>query len=189
MELLAVSQGARPSRRWRGVHKALADPLRIQLLEALWDRPRSAGELAECVDLPADRLYYHLAQLEAAGLVEVSEYRRLARGKVERIYSPATVEPPGDAATPEEITAFLNSVLDATKADIAAAHRAQDGGRRRDVFVHRGTVRLTDTALTRLHARIDELLGELSTSGDGVWTRIVITLADLQDRDPTEDTP
>src|SRR5579875_2850875 len=119
MELLAVSRGVKSSRRWRGVHKALADPLRIQLLEALWDRPRSAGELAECVDLPADRLYYHLAQLEAAGLVEVSAYWRLARGKQERIYSPATVEPPGDAATPEETTAFLNSVLDATKADIA----------------------------------------------------------------------
>lgn len=177
-----MSQGAGPSRQWRGVHKALADPLRIRLLEALWDRPRSAGELAECVELPADRLYYHLAQLEEAGLVEVGEYRRLARGKVERVYAPATIEPPGDAATPEEITVFLHSVLDATKADIAAAHQAQESGRRRDVFVHRGTVRLTDDALSRLRTRIDELLGELSTDGDGVWTRVVITLADLQDR-------
>lgn len=177
------------SRRWHGVHKALADPLRIQLIEALFDKPRSARELADCTDLPADRLYYHLAQLESAGLIQISEYRRLDRGKVERIYAPATVEPPGDAATPEEITAFLNSVLDATKADIAAAHQAKDTGRRREVVVARSTVRLTDDALTRLRGRLDELFAEFSNNdaGDGVWTRVVIALADLQDR--TEDPP
>ncbi|WP_405946854.1 winged helix-turn-helix domain-containing protein [Streptomyces prunicolor] len=58
--------------RWRGVHKALADPLRIRLLEALWEMPRSARELADHVDLPADRLYYHLNQLERAGLIEIA---------------------------------------------------------------------------------------------------------------------
>ena len=42
-------------------------------------RPRSARELADCAGLPADRLYYHLGQLEQAGLIEVAEYRRLPR--------------------------------------------------------------------------------------------------------------
>jgi len=32
-----------PPKAWHGVHKALADPLRIRLVEWLMERPRSAG--------------------------------------------------------------------------------------------------------------------------------------------------
>ena len=84
---------AAPPKAWHGAHKALADPLRIRLVEWLMERPRSARELAGCVGLPADRLYYHRGQLEQAGLIEVAEYRRLARGKAERVYAPAQAEP------------------------------------------------------------------------------------------------
>ena len=52
------------------MHKALADPLRIRLLELVAEAPRSARELADCAGLPADRLYYHLAQLEQAKLIQ-----------------------------------------------------------------------------------------------------------------------
>jgi hypothetical protein len=56
------------------------------------ERPRSARELA--------------------GLIEVAEYRRLARGKAERVCAPAETEPPGDDASPQETAAFLGSVRD-----------------------------------------------------------------------------
>lgn len=178
----AQSSGASP-RRWHGVHKALADPLRIRLLEALWEDPQSARELADRADLPADRLYYHLGQLEKAGLIEIAEYRPLARGKVERVYAPAVTEPPGDAASPEEMAAFLGSMLDATRADINAAYRSRRDGGRREVDVHRGALRLTDEALAELREHIARLavrFGDRDTPG--VWTRVVITLVDLQDR-------
>lgn len=110
---LAPARATRP-KAWHGVHKALADPLRIRLLEWLMERPRSARELAGCAGLPADRLYYHLGQLEHAGLIEVAEYRRLARGKAERVDAPAEAEPSGDDASPQETAAFLSSVLEAT---------------------------------------------------------------------------
>lgn len=169
--------------RWRGTHRALADPLRIRLLEALWESPRSARELAGCVGLPADRLYYHLAQLEQAGLIEISEHRPLPRGKVERVYAPAVVEPPADASTPEEVVAFLGSMLDATRADIAAAYRAKAAGRRRAVNLHRGALRLSDQDLARLSAEFDELSERFGDrESDGTWTRVLITLVDLEDR-------
>lgn len=63
------SRTGTPRKRWHEVHKALADPLRIRLLEWLIEAPRSARELAGCAGLPADRLYYHLGQLEQAGLI------------------------------------------------------------------------------------------------------------------------
>ncbi|BCJ39265.1 hypothetical protein Athai_67680 [Actinocatenispora thailandica] len=188
-----VERAARSARgRWHGVHRALADPLRIRLVEALWEQPRSARELAACLQLPADRLYYHLGQLEAAGLVEVADYRRLARGKVERVYAPAVAEPPGDTASPEEVVAFLGSALEATHADIAAAYRAKQGGQRREVFLHRGAARLDDRALAELRSRIEELTASVEDpdpatepAAGAVWTRVVVTLVDLQDR-PTD---
>jgi DNA-binding transcriptional ArsR family regulator len=203
---LAEPQHRAARRQWHGVHKALADPLRIRLVEALWETPRSARELATCLGLPADRLYYHLGQLEDAGLVEVSGYRRLARGKVERVYAPAAVEPPGDAASPEEMVAFLGSVLEATRADIAAAYQAKQDGRRREVEVHRGAVRLTEQGLAELRGHIAQLAAKFGDPGDGsadgaggaeaggaaegraedggVWARVVFAAVDLQDRPP-----
>ncbi|WP_078864114.1 helix-turn-helix domain-containing protein [Streptomyces sp. AcH 505] len=181
---------AAPSKRWHGVHKALADPLRIRLLEALWEMPRSARELADLADIPVDRLYYHLGQLERAGLIEIAEYRPLARGKVERVYAPAVTEPPGDSASPEEMVGFLGSMLDATRADIGAAWRSKQAGGLREVDVHRGALRLTDEALAELRGHIERLATRFGDrDAPGVWTRVVIALVDLQDRPPPNAAP
>src|SRR5580692_4499234 len=187
-----LSRTGVPRKSWHGVHKALADPLRIRLLEWLFEAPRSARQLADCAGLPADRLYYHLGQLEQAGLIEVAEYRPLARGKVERVYAPAETEPPGDDADPEETAAFLGSVLEATAMDVTAAYQARRAGRRREVDLHRGALRLTDQALAELRGHIEQLAGRFADPGaDGTWTRVVLALVDLQDRpdaDPRQGT-
>ena len=184
-----LSQTGAPRKSWHGIHKALADPLRIRLLGWLFEAPRSARQLADCAGLPADRLYYHLGQLEQAGLIEVAEYRPLARGKVERVYAPAKTEPSGDDADPEETAAFLGSMLEATAMDITAAYQARRAGRRREVDLHRGALRLTDQALAELRGHIEQLAARFAEPGaDGTWTRVVLALADLQDR-PDADTP
>src|SRR5712691_7855085 len=106
--------------RLRSVHRVLADPMRLRLLESLWGRPQSAKELAAWAGLPSDRLYYHLAQLEQAGLIEIAEYRRLPGGKVERVYRPTPIEPPDDEATPLEFAEFLGGRLVVTQTNITA---------------------------------------------------------------------
>lgn len=183
------SRTGAPRKSWHGVHKALADPLRIRLLQWLAEAPRSARQLADCAGVPADRLYYHLGQLEQAGLIEVAEYRPLARGKVERVYAPAETEPPGDDAEPEETAAFLGSMLEATAMDIATAFRARQAGRRREVDLHRGALRLTDRALAELRGHVQQLADRFGDpSADGTWTGVVLALVDLQDR-PDVDPP
>jgi len=178
-----LSQTGVPRKPWHGMHKALADPLRIRLLEWLFEAPRSARQLADCAGLPADRLYYHLGQLEQAGLIEIAEYRPLARGKVERVYAPAETEPPGDDADPEEAAAFLGSMLQATAMDIAAAYQGRQAGRRREVDLHRVAVRLTDAALAELRGHLEQLAARSADPAeDGTWTRVVLALVDLQDR-------
>ncbi len=178
----APARAATP-KSWHGIHKALADPLRLQLLEWLMERPRSARELAGCAELPADRLYYHLAQLERASLIEVAEHRRLPGGKVERVYAAAAAEPPGDDASPQETAAFLESLLSATSADITAAFTAKQEGRRREVDVTRAAVRLTEEGLAELRGHLKEIAARCAASGtEGTWTRVLLVVADLQDR-------
>ena len=169
------------------MHKALADPLRIRLLEWLFEGPRSARVQADCAGLPADRLDYHLGQLEQADCPP--KYRPLARGKVERVYAPAETEPPGDDADPEETAAFLGSMLQATAMDITSAYQARQAGRRREVDLHRVALRLTDAALAELRGHIEQLAARSADpAADGTWTRVVLALIDLQDR-PDADPP
>lgn len=166
------------------MHRALADPLRIRLFELLAVRPQSARELAGHVGMRPDRLYHHLAQLEEAKLIEVAEYRRLPAGKVERVYAPAATEPAGEDATPAERAVMFNAVLETTRADINAASLAQEAGEDRRISLGRMGVRLTKQHLSELTAAIEELLrsAQDNPDEDGLWTTVVWTAIDRQDR-------
>jgi DNA-binding transcriptional ArsR family regulator len=172
-----------PARAWRGVHRALGDPLRIRLFEALWHGPRSAKELSAEVGLPPDRLYYHLRQLERAGIVEVAGYRPLPSGKAERVYRRVEAEPPGDASSPEETAAFLASVLDVTKADITAALTAKAAGEHREVVVAQGPLWLTAEGLAEFQRMFQELHARFgSPDPAGTQARALVALVDLEER-------
>lgn len=175
---------AESSPKLRSLHRALADPLRIRLLEALWGKPRSARELAKLEGVPAERLYYHLGQMEQAQLIRIAEYRPLPAGKVERVYAATTVEPPGDEATPEDLSRFLGAVLQATRADITSACLAREAGEDRRMRVHRVALRLTAAQRDQLEAQLLQLIDEAGQDqdDDGIWTRVLVTMVDLQDR-------
>ncbi|MGT2846717.1 autorepressor SdpR family transcription factor [Streptococcus massiliensis] len=49
--------------------KALADPVRREILEMLKKGPKSAGEIAQAFDLTGATVSYHLSQLKKAGLI------------------------------------------------------------------------------------------------------------------------
>jgi DNA-binding transcriptional ArsR family regulator len=173
----------RPPEAWRGVHRALGDPLRIRLFQALWHGPRTAKELSAAVGLPPDRLYYHLRQLQRAGIVEVGEYRPLPGGKVERVYRRADAEPPGDTSSPEEVAAFLASVLDVTKADITAAFMAKAAGERREVYVAQGPMWLTEEGLAEFRRQLEDLHARFgSREPGGIAARALFALVDIEER-------
>jgi DNA-binding transcriptional ArsR family regulator len=173
-----------PEPRLRAVHRALADPLRIRLFELLAVRPQSAKELAGRVGMRPDRLYHHLAQLEEAKLIEIAEYRPLAGGKVERVYAPAAVEPLVDEASPADVALMLNAALETTRADINAATLAKQAGEERLISLSRTAVRLNERHLAELRAAVEELV--LGARGhpddDGVWTTVLWTAVDREDR-------
>jgi cytochrome c553 len=67
--------------------------------------------------------------------------------------------------------------------DIAAAFQAKQAGRRREVDVTRAALRLTDEALTELRDHLAQIAARSAEpEAEGTWTRLVLVLADLQDR-------
>ena len=65
--------------------KAVADPLRNQILTLVMDRAASVTELAEALDRPKSSMAYHVDQLVDAGLLKVVRTRKV-RSIDERLY-------------------------------------------------------------------------------------------------------
>lgn len=63
--------------------KAIAEPRRQQILRLIWDRERSAGEIASDTDVTFGAVSQHLSVLHGAGLVERRKdgRRRLYRAR------------------------------------------------------------------------------------------------------------
>lgn len=79
------------SRRWRAeLHRALADPVRLDVVDALRLTDRSPSELGELLGLPSNLLAHHLDVLEEAGVVR----RRVSQGDRRRRYVTLVVEDP-----------------------------------------------------------------------------------------------
>jgi DNA-binding transcriptional ArsR family regulator len=104
--------------------KALADPLRIEILRTLMHPPgprrvMSVKELAEDLGEPQTKLYRHIRQLEAAGLIRVAA-SRLVSGILEQRYQACQTSlefGPGALGSRAEVTA-------GTAADAATVLRA-----------------------------------------------------------------
>jgi DNA-binding transcriptional ArsR family regulator len=86
---LGISKGARvkpyADLTDQRVIKALAHPMRVQVLNVLEQRAASPSEIADELDLPLGNVSYHVRQLAASGLIQlVRETPR--RGSVEHHY-------------------------------------------------------------------------------------------------------
>ena len=64
--------------------RAALQPIRLRLLQLL-DRPQSAPQVAKAMDMPRQRVLYHLRTLEAQGLVEAQDHGTVGR-RIDRSY-------------------------------------------------------------------------------------------------------
>jgi len=65
--------------------KALADPLRLQLLEALCQKPMTTKQVSVLLEENPTKLYHHVDILERAGLIRLVKTQQ-NRGTVEKYY-------------------------------------------------------------------------------------------------------
>lgn len=66
------------------IFEALNNPLRLRILRHLI-KPRSVRDLADVLDVPPTRLYYHINMLEEVGVIRVVETRKVG-AMLQRLY-------------------------------------------------------------------------------------------------------
>lgn len=103
------------------VLQALADPARLQVVEALSRSPQRAGDLAAAAGVPAPTMSKHLRVLLAAGIVTDERGARDARVRVFRLRRESVV---AVRAWLDQVQAHWDEQLRAFK-----AHVEREGGR------------------------------------------------------------
>jgi DNA-binding transcriptional ArsR family regulator len=107
--------------------RALADKLRITLLDLVLERAATVGEFAAAVGRPKSTVAHHVKVLVEAGLFRVVRTRRVRAideryyGRVARTIYIGVVDQPGDAETPVCING-----LSVAAAESVPAHEADD---------------------------------------------------------------
>ena len=169
--------------------RLIADPLRLRLLDHLRQQPRTVTELAELLDVPRTRLYYHVKLLEEHGLIAVDATREVS-GITERRYrvtayrfsvDKALLGPAGESGTPLET--YLAVILDEVASEIRRAVAAgfinlegtqEDSFGPRRLLIGRQWYRLTPEDVSRFqerYAAFEEELGVSAGETTPVWTR------------------
>src|SRR5487761_1400545 len=135
-----------------GQLRALADPLRGQILELLLERAATVTEMAQAVDRPKSTVAYHVNLLVDAGLLRVVRTRRVRAieeryyGRVARTFYIGALSRSED----KQVVAAINGVAEAA-VESAPAHAADD---LRCTLVH---ARIPVEEVRNFWARVQEL--------------------------------
>src|SRR4051794_16084148 len=140
--------------------KALAHPLRVQILTVLEERTASPSDLAEELGAPLGNVSYHVRTLTELGLLKLVR-RRTRRGAVEHYYRArerATVSDQAWSQVPTVVRRSMVGVALEQAIDAAAAAAGAGGFESEDTSVTRHSMALDDEgvrelgeALARLH--------------------------------------
>ena len=163
-------------------------PMRRRLLRALRE-PGSATTLAAALELPRQRIGYHLRALEEAGLIELVEERK-RRGFVERVFvaradaflvDPGILGPPPEVAVQDRFAAeHLVSVAAGIVRDVSRMREAaDDAGQRLLTFTVEADVGFsTPQQLEDFSREVADAVAELArkyrSDGPGRRYRLVV---------------
>jgi DNA-binding transcriptional ArsR family regulator len=150
--------------------RALADPLRVMVLDLLLERAATVSELAAALDRPKSTVAHHVSVLVEAGLLQVVRTRRVRAieeryyGRTARVFNIGVVQQAADSPEPP----FANTLSIAAK-ECASAYQADD---LRTVHRH---VRIPAARAAEFWQRVVALSHEftqLPRSGDTVYAFI-----------------
>ncbi|MCP4425802.1 MAG: helix-turn-helix domain-containing protein [Chloroflexi bacterium] len=152
--------------------KMISDPRRLQILRNL-DETRTVKELAERLDIPATKLYYHVNQMEKHGLIRVVA-TRVVSGIIEKHYrvtakryhvSQSLLQATEDSD--EQLEVLLSAIFDTAKAEVKqciqagllhvpeAVRKPEENG-----IIWHGSMKLTPEKFTELNGRFQAILEE-----------------------------
>jgi DNA-binding transcriptional ArsR family regulator len=148
----------------QNVIKALAHPLRVQILGILETRAASPNELSQELDAPLGNVSYHTRELLRFGLVKLVK-KTPRRGAVEHYYK-ATKQPQiteaGWAATPRIVKdSMVRAALEQIGDHVNAA--AMDGGfTRNEAHLNRIQLTLDERGWQDVTRKLTDLLASLT---------------------------
>src|SRR3954463_3686422 len=145
--------------------KALAHPLRVQILSTLEDRIASPSDLAAELDAPLGNVSYHVRTLADLGLVKLVK-RRTRRGAVEHYYQArgrAQVTNRAWAQVPGVVKRSMVAVALEQAFDQAGAAAGRGGSAPEAPTPSRQSVQLDAEGFSELSAAIGRLHVELAT--------------------------
>jgi DNA-binding transcriptional ArsR family regulator len=165
--------------------KALADPLRQKILGELVAEPRTTKQVADRLGLPATRLYRHVDQLHAAGLIELKETRP-KRGTTEK-YFQAIAE--RFDASDWALGGEAGSVIEQAFQDAFSAARAElrksvqtgavgPDGDPSSIMLAMGALRLSPEGFTKLKERLQGIAEDLGCEdeAEGASFRLLVAV-------------
>jgi DNA-binding transcriptional ArsR family regulator len=145
--------------------KALAHPLRVQILSTLEDRIASPSDLASELNAPLGNVSYHVRTLADLGLVKLVK-RRTRRGAVEHYYQArgrAQVSNRAWAQVPGVVKRSMVAVALEQAVDQAGAAAVAGGFDREDSNLSRETLTLDAKGWDELSKAVARLHQELAT--------------------------
>src|SRR6266536_1741757 len=147
--------------------RAMADPLRVTILDLLLERAATVAELAAAVQRPKSTVAHHVNVLVEAGMLRVVRTRRVRAideryyGRTARVFSVGVMNRPG-----EDPTTVHANALSVAAAESIPAHEAD---RLRTILRH---ARIPAQRGAEFWERVVALAGEfaqLPRSGDTVY--------------------
>ncbi len=158
--------------------KVLADPLRLRIRE-LMREPTTVKLVAQELDLPPTKLYYHINLLEKHGLIVVVD-TRIVSGIIEKHYQIAArsvrvarhLLSPTSKDAAEGLAVTINGLFEDTRADLMKGLQTGAIVRDEDAEAHKGLslnsfrLMLNDDEAKEFNHRLEKLLAEYRARSD-----------------------
>ena len=141
--------------------KALAHPLRVQILSVLEERVASPSDLAEELDAPLGNVSYHVRTLAELGLLKLVR-RRTRRGAVEHYYRASGRATVSDSAW-SQVPSVVRRSMVGVALEQAVSAAAEGGFEGDDTSVTRYALALDDEGLREACDALSKLHDQLAS--------------------------
>ena len=183
--------------------KALSDPLRVRILEALTHSEMTTKQAADLLGEPPTKLYRHVETLHNAGLIElvrtntvngiVEKYYRAIASTIRVDQDLFTSGAPGEAL--QTATDAMIHLLETTMAEFRHTMQEKiEGQKDHSVTIHQTTITATELEAKKFNDKLKRLADEFKSTdlADGEmryrFTGIVYPLDELEQTENLKET-
>lgn len=159
--------------------KVFADPLRQQIIEMLYERPKTVKQIAADLEVAPTKLYYHINLMEERGLIRVIE-THVVSGIIEKLYDVAasgyrikrSLLAPGQTDADDGLDMAIDALIDPLRADLrtSIARGLVDLDREphdeQHFKINRSAWRMTPERAAGFFERLNALLDEYTMQDD-----------------------